>query len=79
LSKKRKKRRISPRTAWILTIGYFVLGFIVAVLFLNSVDPQTAPGTDPNTGIPSTPWIMFPLVVIFWPVFLGIMLWRMFT
>ena len=79
MTKKKKKGRISTKSAWMLTLAYFVVGFVVSILFLNSVDPTTEAGADPNTGLPGSPWLLFPIVVIIWPVFLVIMIWRALT
>ncbi|MEZ4396561.1 MAG: hypothetical protein R3C71_06610 [Candidatus Krumholzibacteriia bacterium] len=69
MSKRKRKRRLRPRTIWWLVLGYFVLGAVVAALFLQQM---TAGAPRVGAGEPSinNAWGLFPLVVMLWPIFL---------
>ena len=53
MSKRKRKRRLRPRTIWWLVLGYFVLGAVVAALFLQQM---TAGAPRVGAGEPSIPW-----------------------
>jgi len=78
VSRKKKKSRISARTAWLLFIGYMVAGIVVAILFLGPSETPTAAATDPQAAA-ANPWALFPVVALLWPIFLAILIVRQFT
>lgn len=75
MSKRKRKRRPRPRTVWLLVLGYFVLGAIVAALFLQQMTTGVA---QPSGGEPTVnnAWGLFPLIVMLWPIFLVIYILR---
>jgi hypothetical protein len=75
VSRKKKKSRISVRTAWVLFVAYIVVGMVVAILFLGPSETGTATATSPQDAAMS-PWALFPLVALLWPIFLVIMIVR---
>jgi hypothetical protein len=79
MAKKKKKRKLKPRTIWLLSISYFVIGFLVAILFLNSISPETEVVENDNTqNARTSPWMLFPVVVMLWPIFVVVMIARHF-
>ncbi len=68
MGKRKKKRKLSPRTSWLLVLGYFILGVVVAALFLSQVSTGSQP-VDPDEASLYNAWGLFPLVVLLWPVF----------
>lgn len=75
MTKRKHKRRLAARTIWLIVLGYFILGAIVGVLFLQQL---TAGAERPASGEPSiqNAWGLFPVVVMLWPIFLIIWLVR---
>lgn len=78
MAKKKKKRKLKPRTIWSLFIAYFLAGIIVAILYLNhnAPDPDTANAAQQGA---TSAWGLFPILVMLWPVFLVILLIQYFT
>ncbi len=77
MGKRKKKRGPSARMVWSLVLGYLIIGGVVATLFLQQVgsgaDP--APGADPTLN---NAWGLFPLIVLLWPIFLIVMIVKVF-
>lgn len=78
MSRKKKKSRIGARTAWILFTAYMVAGIVVAILFLGSSETPATAATSPQDAAAS-PWALFPVVALLWPIFLVILIVRQFT
>ena len=77
MSKKKKRRRIKPRVAWMLLIGYVVLGLVVALFWLNRHAPNSDQIDAVRQGM-ANPWGLVPIIVMLWPIFLVIMLYQAF-
>ena len=77
MGKKKRKRRFKARTIWAMVLAYFIVGGVVATLFLQGMTSGADPG---GAGQPSlsNAWALFPLVAMLWPAFLLWMLVRAF-
>jgi hypothetical protein len=73
MSKRKHKRRLKPRTIWILVVAYFVVGGVIAALFLQQLAAGVKPA-GPGEASLNNAWGLFPVVVMLWPVFLIIWL-----
>ncbi len=73
MGKRKRKRKLSPRLTWLLVLGYFTLGVVVAALFLSQVNTPAQP-VDPDEASLYNAWGLFPLVVLLWPVFMIVLI-----
>jgi hypothetical protein len=73
MGKRKKKRKLGPRMTWSLVLGYFILGIVVAALFLSQVNSGAEP-VNPDEASLYNAWGLFPLVVLLWPVFLVVLI-----
>jgi len=68
MTKRKRKRRLKPRTIWLLVLGYFLVGSVLAALFLQQLTAGAAPATPGQPSL-NNAWALFPVVVMLWPIF----------
>jgi hypothetical protein len=69
MTKRKRKRRLRPRTIWLLVLGYFLVGGVIAALFLQELTAGTTPAAPGQPSL-NNAWGLFPIVVMLWPLFL---------
>ncbi len=73
MTKRKRKRRLRPRTVWLLVLGYFIVGTAIAMLFLQQLTASAGPAPPGQPSL-NNAWGLFPLVVMLWPIFLVILI-----
>jgi hypothetical protein len=73
MTKRKHKRRLRPRTIWLLVLGYFIVGSVTAAFFMQQLTAGAQPAV-PGQPTLNNAWGLFPVVVMLWPIFLVVML-----